>query len=61
MSPHPVLNLLEERKSVPVRTDHVDEAVSRLQGRPFSSLSPLDKDDLLMVLGRKLGIVSPEP
>lgn len=58
---HEVLDLSALRKEqTPAAPDPVEAAKARLRGRPFSQLSPSEKNDLLMVIGCQLGIISPE-
>lgn len=59
--PHEVLDLSSLRASAPKpKEGPVDAALRRVQGKSFKQLSPSEKDDLLMILGVKLGILTPE-
>jgi hypothetical protein len=58
---HEVLDLSSLRQQAPEPKKSAYElAEARLKGRSFSQLSPSEKDDLLMVVGVRLGILAPE-
>lgn len=38
----------------------VRQVTDQLRGRSFSQLSPVEKEDLLMVIGCQLGLIAPE-
>lgn len=58
---HEIMDLSALRKSRPeAKRTAADEAAARLKGRKFSELSPQEKDDLLMVVGCAMGILTPE-
>lgn len=59
--PHEVVDLSKLRASMPEPKVPAHEVIaSRLAGRSFSQLSASEKDDLLMVVGCRLGIIVPE-
>jgi hypothetical protein len=59
--PHEVLDLSALRAETPQpQAPAHEKAAARLQGRSFSQLSPAEKDELLMVIGCRLGIIVPE-
>lgn len=58
---HEVMDLSAIRQETPDPTPTpVELAMARLRGRMFSQLSQSERDDLLMVVGVRLGIIAPE-
>ena len=59
--PHEIMDLAALRKGMPEpKVPAHEKAAARLRGRSFSQLTPAEKDDLLMIIGCKLGIIIPE-
>lgn len=59
--PHDVLDLSALRKEMPEpKVPAHEKVISRLQGRSFSQLSPSERDELLMAIGCRMGIIVPE-
>lgn len=58
---HEILDLSAMRQAAPEpKKSAVELAEERLRGRSFSQLSGPEKDDLLMIVGVRLGILAPE-
>ena len=58
---HEVLDLTELRKTFPQpKVTEVEKAEARLRGKGFSKLTPAEKNDLLMLIGVRMGLIAPE-